>query len=89
MRIPSRNRARRREKTGARKTNVIERQDLETRFIEIGLEASRHWNLHFPGRETEPAGRTTAYITESGNLRRVPDGFEKSASLSGGSSVFY
>jgi len=66
----------------------MERQDVGIRFIEIGFEANRHSILHFPGRKREPAGRPTAFRTASGNFRGMPDGFEKSASLSTESSVF-
>ena len=73
---------------GARKTNVMEPQDIETRFTEIRFEASRHSILYSPGRERVPVGRTIASITASGNLYGVPDGFERSASLSTGVVFF-
>jgi hypothetical protein len=67
---------------------VIERQDVGTRFIEIGFEANHDSNLHFLGRKRKPSGWTMASKTTSGDYPRMPDGFEKSASLNTGSSVF-
>ena len=68
---------------------MIERQDVGTRFIEIGFEANHDSNLHFLGRKRKPSDRAMAARTTSCGYPRMPDGFEKSAFLNTGRGVFY